>query len=44
MKTQWEWRLFERTFCQQLKTMGWGWLEGGTEVPELTDRENFLPY
>jgi hypothetical protein len=41
MKTQWEYDLVEKPFCEQLKGMGWDWLEGDTDVPELTERENF---
>jgi type I restriction enzyme R subunit len=41
MKTQWEYDLVEKPFCEQLKEMGWEWLEGDTDVPELTERENF---
>jgi hypothetical protein len=35
MKTQWEYDLVEKPFCEQLKGMGWDWLEGDTDVPEL---------
>lgn len=41
MKTQWEYDLVERPFCQQLERMGWTWLEGDVDIPELTERENF---
>ena len=41
MKANWEYDLVERPFCQQLKVMGWEWLEGDTDVPELTERTNF---
>jgi len=41
MKANWEYDLVERPFCQQLKAMGWQWLEGDTDVPELTERANF---
>jgi hypothetical protein len=41
MKTQWEYDLVEKPFCEQLKTMGWEWLDGDTDVPELTEREDF---
>ena len=37
MRTQWEYDLVENPFCEQLKTMDWQWLEGDTDVPELTD-------
>jgi hypothetical protein len=33
--------LVEKPFCEQLKGMGWDWLEGDTGVPKLTERENF---
>ena len=38
---QWEYDLVEKPFCEQLKAMGWQWLEGDTDVPELTERESF---
>jgi len=41
MKVQWESDLCEKPFCEQLKLMGWEWLEGDTDVPYLTERENF---
>lgn len=41
MKIEWEYDLAEKTFCEQLKLMGWRWLEGDTDVPYLTERENF---
>ena len=41
MKANWEYDLVERPLCQQLKVMGWEWLEGDTDVPELTERTNF---
>jgi len=34
---QWEYHLVERPFCGQLKAIGWQWLEGATNVLELTD-------
>jgi len=40
-KIQWEYDLVERPFCEQLQTLGWTWLEGDTDVPELTERERF---
>jgi type I restriction enzyme R subunit len=40
-KIQWEYDLVERPFCQQLKAMGWQWIEGDTDVPEFTERQNF---
>ena len=27
-KVQWEYDLVERPFCEQLKAMGWQWIEG----------------
>jgi type I restriction enzyme R subunit len=41
MKIQWEYDLVEKPFCEQLKAMGWQWLEGDTDVPELTESETF---
>jgi type I restriction enzyme, R subunit len=41
MKIQWEYDLVEKRFCKQLKAMGWQWLEGDTDVPELTERGSF---
>jgi type I restriction enzyme R subunit len=40
-KIQWEYELVEKPFCQQLHKMGWQWLEGDVDVPELTERANF---
>jgi type I restriction enzyme R subunit len=40
-KIQWESLLVERPFCQQLERLGWTWLEGDTDVPELTERQTF---
>jgi type I restriction enzyme R subunit len=40
-KIQWESDLVERPFCEQLKAMGWQWLEGDTDVPDFTERANF---
>jgi type I restriction enzyme R subunit len=40
-KIQWEYDLVERPFCEQLKAMGWQWIEGDTDVPEFTERQNF---
>ena len=37
MKIQWEYDLVEKPFCEQLKSMGWQWLEGDTDVPKLAD-------
>jgi len=41
MKIQWEYELVERPFCEQLEKMGWTWLEGDVDVPELTERSSF---
>ena len=40
-KVEWEYEIVEKPFCEQLKSMGWEWLEGDTDVPELTDRTTF---
>src|SRR3990172_11573845 len=40
-KIQWEYDLVEKPFCEQLRAMGWDWLEGDTDVPELTERASF---
>src|SRR5881628_1904520 len=40
-KTQWEYDLVERPFCEQLQTMGWQWIEGDKDVPDFTERANF---
>ncbi|MCX6178626.1 MAG: type I restriction endonuclease [Chlorobiales bacterium] len=40
-KIQWEYDLVERPFCKQLQTMGWSWIEGDVDVPELTERGSF---
>ena len=41
-KIQWEYDLVEKPFCEQLRAMGWDWLECDTDVPELTERASFL--
>ena len=41
MKTQWEYDLVEKPFRKQFKAIGWQWLEGDTDVPELIERESF---
>ena len=41
MSIQWEYDLVEEPFCKQLQAMGWEWLKGDTDVPELTHRERF---
>jgi hypothetical protein len=38
---QWAYDLVERPLCEQLKAMGWQWIESDTDVPELTERANF---
>jgi type I restriction enzyme R subunit len=38
MKTEWEYELVEKPFCQQLKGMGWNWIEGDPDLPESTER------
>ena len=40
-KLRWEYDLVEGPFCEQLKLMGWEWVEGDTDVPYLTFRSNF---
>ena len=40
-KVQWEYDLVERPFCEQLKAMGWQWIEGDKDVPEFTERTDF---
>jgi type I restriction enzyme, R subunit len=40
-KIQWEYDLVERPFCEQLKAMGWQWIEGDKDVPDFTERANF---
>jgi len=36
-KIEWEYNLVERPFCQQVKTMGWQWIEGDPDVPYFTE-------
>src|SRR5215510_4049371 len=38
MKIQWESDLVEKPFCEQLRTMGWQWIEGDPDLPESTER------
>ena len=38
MKIEWEYDLCEKPFCEQLKLMGWEWIEGDTDLPESTER------
>lgn len=33
--------MVERPFCEQLKAMGWQWIEGDTDVPDFTERQDF---
>jgi type I restriction enzyme R subunit len=40
-KLRWEYDLVEKPFCEQLKLMGWDWVEGDTDVPYLTFRSSF---
>jgi type I restriction enzyme R subunit len=40
-KIQWEYDLVERPFCEHLKALGWQWIQGDTDVPEFTERQNF---
>ena len=40
-KVQWEYDLVERPFCEQLRSMGWQWIEGDKDVPDFTERANF---
>lgn len=35
---EWEYDLAEKPFCEQLKGMGWQWIEGDPDLPETTDR------
>jgi type I restriction enzyme R subunit len=37
-KTQWEYDLVEKPFCEQLQRMGWEWIEGDPDLPESTER------
>src|SRR5262245_25759706 len=38
MKIEWEYELCEKPFCEQLKTIGWEWIEGDPDLPESTER------
>lgn len=38
MKIEWEYDLVEEPFCEQLKAMGWEWIEGDPDLPESTER------
>jgi hypothetical protein len=44
MKTQWEYDLVEKPFRKQFKAIGWQWLEGDTDVPELIERRASARY
>ena len=37
-KIQWEYDLVEKPFCEQLKAMGWEWIEADPDLPESTER------
>ncbi|MGH9343638.1 MAG: type I restriction endonuclease subunit R, partial [Terriglobia bacterium] len=37
-KIEWEYDLVERPFCEQLRLMGWEWIEGDPDLPESTER------
>jgi type I restriction enzyme R subunit len=39
-RIQWEYDLVEKPFCQQLKRIGWQWIEGDPDLPETTERES----
>ena len=32
MNIQWEYDFVERPFCEQLRTMGWDWIEGDVDA------------
>ena len=36
-----EWSLVERPFLEQLRAMGWKYLQGDPDVPDFTERESF---
>lgn len=38
MKIEWEYNLVEKPFCEQLRAMGWEWIEGDPDLPESTER------
>ena len=40
-RTRWEYDLVEKPFYRQLKSKIWLWIEGDTDVPELTERRSF---
>src|SRR6516225_2831889 len=37
-KIQWEYELVEKPFCEQLRLMGWEWIQGDHDLPESTER------
>lgn len=37
-KINWEYEIVERPFCEQLRLMGWEWIEGDPDLPESTER------
>ena len=39
-KIQWEYDLVENPFCEQLRRIGWQWIEGDPDLPETTERES----
>jgi hypothetical protein len=39
-KIQWEYDWVERPSCEQLKAMGWPWIEGDADAPEFTEPQN----
>jgi type I restriction enzyme R subunit len=39
-KIQWEYDIVEKPFCEQLRTMGWEWIEGDPDLPESTERSS----
>jgi type I restriction enzyme R subunit len=38
---QWEYQQVEKPFCEQLQKMGWEWIEGDDDVPEMSERVSF---
>ncbi len=40
-RIEWEYNLVERPFCEQLRKMGWSWMEGDVDVADFTERESF---
>jgi type I restriction enzyme R subunit len=37
-RIQWEYDLAEKPFCEQLRHIGWEWIEGDPDLPESTER------